>query len=360
MILQVDPMARSSSVDWAEHDTLLSVSECGELAFWEGLSAAEWRCTGKVKTGRTGFRMARCSSAKKSALSELYLTAALIRLSYMCMISVVKCPEGEELTIWDSKESEFASGLEYCYLSRYVLSYGGGKWINKDLYSTEEPINDLDWTSTPDNQSILAVGRAHEIELLCQQRKTYFDDGPGWSICWKIQIGRFVDNSMSYLALTRLINALLCSFVPYPISDSIWLAHGSFLVGAGHQMFLHCQPRLSHGKHAESLFEYVARQNGPLEDYHPQMLLQCLLWGNYLFPDFLVVPNQNDTEKVELVKETILNLARNFEETQEMRLNSDRKSIPVEEYWRKDRPTKSVCVAICFSCIEHLPKRTPD
>jgi RAVE protein 1 C terminal len=32
-------------------------------------------------------------------------------------------------------------------------------------------------------------------------------------------------------------------------------------------------------KSAESLMEYVARQNGPLDDYHPQMLLQCLLWG---------------------------------------------------------------------------------
>jgi hypothetical protein len=27
------------------------------------------------------------------------------------------------------------------------------------------------------------------------------------------------------------------------------------------------------------LIEYVARQNGPLEDYHPQMLLQCLIWS---------------------------------------------------------------------------------
>lgn len=32
-------------------------------------------------------------------------------------------------------------------------------------------------------------------------------------------------------------------------------------------------------RESESLFEYVARQNGPLDDYHPQMVLQCLLWG---------------------------------------------------------------------------------
>jgi hypothetical protein len=32
----------------------------------------------------------------------------------------------------------------------------------------------------------------------------------------------------------------------------------------------------------ETLFEHVARRNGPLEDYNPQMLLQCLLWGAFI------------------------------------------------------------------------------
>lgn len=79
-------------------------------------------------------------------------------------------------------------------------------------------------------------------------------------------------------------NELVRSMVPYPISDSIWLANGSLLVGAGHHMFLFGQ---SHERSAiggaplENLFEYAARHNGPLEDYHPQMLLQCLLWGPY-------------------------------------------------------------------------------
>lgn len=74
---------------------LLSVSEEGELAFWvpengltsttstgagngisKGLSGkhsqqmqqAAWKCTGKVRTGRKGLAIARCSSVKKSVL----------------------------------------------------------------------------------------------------------------------------------------------------------------------------------------------------------------------------------------------------------------------------------------------------
>ena len=72
IILPVDPMAWSGTSPWAEHDVLLSVSEDGQLAFWipDENGKVEWRCTGKVTTGRTGLRMARCSSAKKSALGK--------------------------------------------------------------------------------------------------------------------------------------------------------------------------------------------------------------------------------------------------------------------------------------------------
>ena len=63
-----------------EHDVLLSVSEDGELAFWvpETNGKTGWRCTGKVRTGRTGFRKVRCSSAKKTALSKLGITPSSI------------------------------------------------------------------------------------------------------------------------------------------------------------------------------------------------------------------------------------------------------------------------------------------
>lgn len=272
IILPVDPMAWSlpyMATGQSIHDVLLSISETGELAFWSFDEREEsdtgWRCTGTVRTGRKNIRMARCSSAKKSAL-------------------VVPGPDGEELTIWDSKESEFASGLEY----RQVLRIA-------------EPVNDLDWSSTPDSQSILAVGFSHRVELLCQQRMSYFDDNPRWDLCWRID---------------------LSEMIPHGISDSIWLANGSLLVGAGHHMLLYGQPQLDQREDvSESLFEYVARLNGPLVEYHPQMLLQCLLWG-----------------KLELVKEIIVNLAKHLREERDGAPDyRDYRSLPLELFLHDDR-----------------------
>jgi hypothetical protein len=54
------------------------------------------------------------------------------------------------------------------------------------------------------------------------------------------------------------------------------------LTGAGHQM-VQAKPGFTAAENAASrdLFETVARRNGPLPNYHPQMLLQCLLWGEF-------------------------------------------------------------------------------
>ncbi|KAH7885922.1 RAVE protein 1 C terminal-domain-containing protein [Phlebopus sp. FC_14] len=241
LILPVDPMAWSRTTTLEEHDNLLSISEDGELCFWilEHGTDLGWRCTGRVRTGRKDFKMARCSSAKKSVI-------------------VARHPDGEELTIWDSNESEFASGLEH-----------------RQIFSASEPILDLDWTSTPDNQSILAIGFTHHVDLLCQQRKTYFDDDPGWTICWKIEVGR----SARF-----------------------------------HLMFLYGQ-RPSNNSSSDSLFVHVARHNGPLPDYHPQMLLQCLLW-----------------RKISLVKQIIVTLAKAVQNE-----NFRWQPFPIEEYLREEQ-----------------------
>ncbi|KAG6911550.1 hypothetical protein DXG01_011852 [Tephrocybe rancida] len=254
-ILPVDPMAWGQRQSWMEPDVLLSVSHAGELDFWvpEDTLTPPWRRTGTVKTGR----------------------------------AVVPGSDGDELTIWNSQESEFATGMEFC-----------GQY--------NETINDLDWTSTPDNQSILAVGFPHRVELLCQQRMTYFDEGPGWATCTTVEVG----------------GVETYRFIPLPIKDSIWLDHGSLLVAAGHQMFLY-GPSSAEGE--ETLFEYAARHNGPLDDYHPQMILQCLLW-----------------EKVELVKEIIVNLSKDITTSPIKHDKVHWTSLPTESFFKKDHISSSV------------------
>ncbi|KAI0036631.1 WD repeat-containing protein [Vararia minispora EC-137] len=292
LIVPVDPMAWSwEGGAHGVHDVLLSVGKDGELGFWIPDGGAEvkgkgkekkedvvtdeneaarrregWKRTGTVRTGRAGISMALCSSAKKTAL-------------------VVPGMTGSELTIWDSKESQFASGLEYT--------------------SAVDEVRDLDWSATPDGQSILAVGFARRIEVLCQQRATYFEEDPGWALVWQINFE---------------------GILPHPISDSIWLAQGTLLIGSGHQMLLYgYNPKSS--KHSEHLFEHVARRNGPLIDFHPQMVLQCLLW-----------------EKLDLVKEIIVNLARDVER---LRFEGDEGFVwttaPSERFLgRKQRNTKKI------------------
>ena len=114
-ILPVDPMCWSSNpTPLLDRDVLLSLSSTGELQFWvpEESAAEKWRCTGKVRTRRLGMRKARCSSAKKTALSMSFVVSQIFLL--MTFITVVPVTKGEEeLTIWDSLESEFASGLEF-------------------------------------------------------------------------------------------------------------------------------------------------------------------------------------------------------------------------------------------------------
>lgn len=91
--------------------------------------------------------------------------------------------DGEELTIWDSQESAFASGLEYTR-----------------TLSGSEKVNDLDWSATPDGQSILAVGFARHVDVLAQQRMTYFDADPGWGVIRRIDITKCVCCAFSALA----------------------------------------------------------------------------------------------------------------------------------------------------------------
>jgi len=70
---------------------------------------------------------------------------------------------GNQLTIWDTKVSRFSFHEEY----------------RKD-FPADDIMQDLDWTSTPDCQSILAVGFPRRVVLFCQQRSDYLNGGSMW------------------------------------------------------------------------------------------------------------------------------------------------------------------------------------
>lgn len=129
---------------------------------------------------------------------------------------------------------------------------------------------------------------------------------------------------------------------PHPIGDSIWLARGSLLIGTGHLLFLYGQSQTTADSSSEEpLFEHVARHNGPLDDYHPQMLLQCLLWGT----SSLNLRRHIDvylyvlSEKVELVKKVIVELAKLVEDRRSLH---KWKNIPINEYYKKDEAARAV------------------
>lgn len=77
-LLPVDPMAWSGFPKSAgDHDALLSISQNGDLAFWSFSNTASqsWTCTGRVATGKDKYRIASCSSAKKTAFGEYSLSS---------------------------------------------------------------------------------------------------------------------------------------------------------------------------------------------------------------------------------------------------------------------------------------------
>jgi hypothetical protein len=56
----------------------------------------------------------------------------------------------------------------------------------------DEPVRDLDWTTTSDLQSVLAVGFTHKIMLICEQRMSYVESTPGWAPILTIDLERYV------------------------------------------------------------------------------------------------------------------------------------------------------------------------
>lgn len=253
-IIPVDPVGwnavLSENLDMFSREVATTVSRSGLLRSWTvkvykqgpalaAPAALKWLATSTVETGIRNPSMAKGNSIRKIALVDGSRT---------------------ELTIWDSK----AAQLEYRQDPSTDDCGDGGDAAGGDL------IRDLDWTSTPQSQSILAVGFRRRVVLMCQLRYDYLNAGPAWAPFREVDVG---------------------SVTPHPIGDSIWLQDGGLVVGSGNQLFLY--PRrmdgvdrlldslhpTSHTTGLDDIFDVVAELNGPLPVYHPQFLQQCILAG---------------------------------------------------------------------------------
>ena len=234
-------------LDTSAKDVALSYTKTGRLSTWAARvdperSDINWVCTAVIETGVTEPFFASGSSIHKIAIVDA---------------------ERSGLLIWDTKSGQ----LEY---SR-KFSYG-------------EAIQGLNWTSTPDNQSILAIEFPYKVVILAQIRYDYLDLKPAWATIREIY--------------TR-------ESTPHPIGDSTWLGSGSLVIGAGNQMFVY-DKIISQGDEnvkdliistesetSVDLFDVVSLLNGPLPVYHPQLLSQCMLGGKLqLVQKILVNLNQ--------------------------------------------------------------------
>ncbi|RDW71966.1 hypothetical protein BP5796_08000 [Coleophoma crateriformis] len=235
-VLPVDPAGSppvvSGFLDTFARDIAISWTHAGLLRSWTAkvdleAKKADWLQTCSVDTGICEPSMASASSIRKAALVNA---------------------KRSELTIWDVRGAQ----LEF-----------------SQNFEDQDTIRDLDWTSTPDDQSILAVGFGHRILLLAQMRYDYLNKGPAWAAIREISIR---------------------DLTPHPIGDSTWLSGGNLIIGAGNQLliydkdvepsgFLSASLAVSNRKTSWDLFELVTRLNGPLPIYHPQFLGQCILAG---------------------------------------------------------------------------------
>lgn len=239
-VLPVDPAgsisAASDFLDTCAKDVAISYTDSGVLRAWTATldldkDSVNWLVTSTTETGLSNPSLASGSSIRKIAVVDSAKTG---------------------LTIWDP----WSGQLEF-----------------DAKYESPDSIQDLDWSSTPDEQSILAVGFPYKVVILAQMRYDYLNAGPAWVPIRELHIKELTS---------------------HPIGDSTWLGSGNLVIGAGNQLFVYDKAvetsddkimDLSIPVHQHlslSIFDLVTYLNGPLPVFHPQFLAQCILAGKLI------------------------------------------------------------------------------
>ena len=235
---RVDPVGWEATVahdhiDTYQRDVLATITSNGCFRSWTASlsndDSIDWLQTASLETGKENITRMEVSSIKKVAITSKNAT---------------------ELSIWD--------------LKNHILEF-------QKMFDTTDAISDLDWTSTPRSQSILAVGSSSIVTLYSQLRFDYTNKTPAWAPIKTIDIS---------------------NYTTHHIGDSIWLSGGCLSIGAGNQLFIKDSSldgnddatRHIVGKHnllgaKTTIFEACSIMNGPLPFYHPQFLIQSVFAG---------------------------------------------------------------------------------
>lgn len=236
LILPVDPAGAAPSesgfLDKFARDVAISCTHKGRVDFWAA----------RVNVEAQGVDWLSTSYTNTSVASPAQVSGCMLKKA-----AVVDSTRSQ-LTIWD---------------------IGGARLEFENNYGAHDTVQDMDWTSTPDSQAILAVGFQHRVLLMSQMRFDYLNKGPAWATVHEISIRELTTHS---------------------IGDSAWLANGHLIIGAGNQLFVHDRRisvthsvmnnlRFPHKDGSDDLFQVVQRFNGPLPSFHPQLLSQCVLAG---------------------------------------------------------------------------------
>ncbi|CAI6326249.1 unnamed protein product [Periconia digitata] len=246
-VLPVDPAGSapviSGFLDTFARDVAISYTKSGVVSSWTArvdieTRKLEWLRTSTVETSIHNPSLASGTSIRKAALVD---------------------EEKTTLTIWNTRSAQ----LEY-----------------EEKFEGNGVIQDLDWSSTPDNQSILAVGFPHRVVIYAQLRYDYLNAGPSW---------------------VQIRDVRIRDITPHPIGDSVWLSSGNLVIGAGNQLFIQDEKvevseglfpslrSISRKTASIDIFTAVSRLNGPLPVYHPQLLSQCVLSGKLLLVQRILI-----------------------------------------------------------------------
>lgn len=246
-VLPVDPAGSRAAVsgflDIFAKDVAIAYTTSGVLRAWaatidQETDTVNWLTTSTVETNIDMPSLASGSSIRKVAVVDSLRTG---------------------LTIWDS---------------------WSGQLEHDARYEASDTIQDLDWSSTPDDQSILAVGFPYKVVILAQMRYDYLDAGPAWAPIREIRMKELT---------------------PHPIGDSTWLGNGNLVIGAGNQLYVYDKDIATSDAmivglsipvpHHQSLsiFDLVTYLNGPLPVFHPQFLAQCILAGKMVLVQHIII-----------------------------------------------------------------------